>query len=128
MISYEQVKMAMIDPPPRDLIDLYNDLGRAITAHPLCVNDDNPFSRLFDNGKFCISATSIQPAYVAIVLGKHIDSIIPEDISSLFFNIDPIYRLQYGKIEGKDINGCIYLIHYGEEVYDLKQVYEQIYS
>ena len=128
MITYEQVKLAMTNPPTPDLIDLFNWLGTVLSDHPDCVNDENPFDKLYSLGKFCISATSIQPDYIAFVLGKHIRSVFPPEVIQQFFNIDPEYRLQYGNIKGKEIDGCICLIHKGHHNYNLKTAYEQIYT
>lgn len=128
MITYEQVQLAMTNPPTKELIDVFNDLSNQISDHPDCVNDDHPFDKLYEQGRFCLSATSIQPDYIAFVLGKHVENTFPENVIANFFNIDPIYKLQFGKIKGKEIDGCICVIHSSEKVYDLKEVYENIYS
>ena len=127
MITYEQVRKAMTNPPTEDLVHLYNDLGEAINAHPLCVTDENPFKQLDKSGNFCISATSIQSNYIAFVLGKHTASVFPEDIISLFFNVNNRYKVQFGEIKGKKINGCICMIHQEVNNYDLQEVYDNIY-
>ena len=127
MITYEQVKKAMNNPPTEDMVHLYNDLGDYISEHPLCVNDDNPFSKLNTSGNFCISATSIQSKYIAFVLGKHMDSQFPEDVIRTFFNIDSVYKVQFGQIKGKEIDGCICLIHQEHSNFDLQKVYDHIY-
>lgn len=128
MITYDQVKEAMINPPTEDLVYLYNELGAYINSHPLCVLDDNPFEILNESGNFCISATSIQSDYIAFVLGKHMNSSFPPEVISSFFNVDNDYNIQFGKIDGKRINGCICLIHQQNKKYDLQEVYENIYK
>ncbi len=127
MITYEQVKKAMTNPPTEDLVHMYNDLGDYISEHSLCVNDENPFSKLNDNGNFCISATSIQSKYIAFVLGKHMDSHFPEEIIQTFFNIESTYKVQFGQIKGKEIDGCICLVHQESVNFDLQKVYDHIY-
>jgi len=128
MITYDQVKEAMINPPTEDLVYLYNDLGAYINDHPLCVLDDNPFELLNASGNFCVSATSIQSDYIAFVLGKHTDSDFPSEVIELFFNIDSDFNIQFGQIKGKRINGCICLVHQKDKEYDLQEVYENIYK
>ena len=128
MITYEQVKKAMINPPCEELVHLYNDLGKEISLHPKCINEDNPFRKLNETGTFCISATSIQSRYIAFVLGKHINSEFPQDIISKFFNVDSDYRVQFGQIRGKNIDGCICLVHKEEEKFDLQRIYDHIYK
>lgn len=128
MITYEMVKRAMTNPPVEALVDLYNDLGAYITNHNLCINDENPFRKLGKKDSFCISATSIQTNYIAFVLGKHVKSVFPEDVIAMFFNIPPEYKVQFGNITGKQINGCICLIHMEENMYDLQNIYDKIYA
>ncbi|HHH50704.1 MAG TPA: hypothetical protein ENK52_06975 [Saprospiraceae bacterium] len=128
MISYSQVKCAITPPPPKHLVDLFNELNESITAHPKCVNDKNPFEQLIENKRFCISATSIQSNYIAFVLGKHCSSEFPAEIIKMFFDIDSKYKLQFGEIPGDQIDGCICLIHQQEEDYDLQKTYFDIYE
>ncbi|MEM9917360.1 MAG: hypothetical protein AAF990_04650 [Bacteroidota bacterium] len=128
MITYDQVKMAMTNPPAEELIDLFNEISQKISVHPDNINDDNPFDKLYQAGKFCISATSIQSDYIAFVLGKHVETVIPPDIMSIFFDLDNYFKLQFTKISGKEIDGFMYLIHTNERQYNLKAVYENIYS
>ncbi|MFT4668252.1 MAG: hypothetical protein ACI8YQ_004972 [Polaribacter sp.] len=128
MITYEMVKRAMVNPPQKDLVDLYNELGAYVTEHNHCINDDNPFQKLDKIGSFCISATSIQSSYIAFVLGKHSDSIFPEDVINKFFNIPSDYNVQFGNITGKQIDGCICLIHLEDKPYDLQMIYDKIYN
>ena len=128
MISYEQVKQAMENPPTIDLVELYNDLCESITKHPDCVTDSNPFEKLFMNGRFCISATSIQSKYIAFVLGKHVKSVFPDDIIHRFFDIRCDFKIQFGKIFGNQIDGCICLIHRENNNYDLQEIYNHIYK
>jgi len=128
MITYAQVKKAMINPPPEPLVSIFNDLGVWISQHPYCINDKNPFEKLAQKGSFCISATSIQSNYIAFVLGKHNVSEFPVEVMNLFYDIDPKFAMQYGKIKGKEIDGCIYLIHQGDTKYDLQEVYQKIYA
>ena len=128
MITYEQVESSMINPPPRAIIDVYNELGQAILKHPLCIKEQCAYKEKFAMGKFCICATSIQPDYIAFVLGKHIDSKFPDDIISLFFNVDNEFRVQFGNIKGKNVDGCICLIHQMPKNFDLQLIYEHIYA
>ncbi len=128
MITYEQVESSMLNPPPRRIIDIYNELGVAILNHPLCIKEQKSYREKFAMGKFCICATSIQPDYIAFILGKHINSKFPDEVINLFFNIDSAYRIQFGKITGKNVDGCICLIHQKNENFDLDKVYEFIYS
>ena len=128
MITYAQVKKVMFNPPPEPFVIIFNDLGLSISEHPGCINDKNPFEKLVKKGSFCISATSIQSNYIAFVLGKHSKSAFPPEVMELFFNIDPEFQVQYGKIRGKGINGCIYVIHKQDRNFDLQTVYQNIYS
>lgn len=128
MITYAQVKKAMFNPPPEPFVDIFNELGLVISQHPSCVNDKNPFEQLKTIGKFCISATSIQSNYIAFVLGKHIDSHFPTEVMEIFFNIDSAFKIQYGKIKGNEIDGCIYLIHTQNKEFDLQEAYQSIYA
>lgn len=128
IISYQRVKNAMLVPPPEDLVDLFNILGEKISDHDKCIHDSNPFDKLFPSGGFCISATSIQKDYIAFVLGKHADAEFPAEIMQLFFNLDAEYSVQFGRVIGEDIDGCIFLIHYDEDEFDLKDVYAHIYA
>lgn len=128
MITYEQVESSMLNPPSRRIIDTYNELGQAILNHPLCIKEQNSYKEKFALGKFCICATSIQPDYIAFVLGKHIKSRFPDEIINLFFDVDNEYRVQFGKIKGKNVDGCICLIHQKLQNFDLEQVYEHIYA
>lgn len=127
MITYEQVKEAMINPPTEDLVYLYNEIGAYINSHPLCVLDDNPFEQLNPSGNFCISATSIQSDYIAFVLGKHTLSVFPSEVIACFFNVDSDYNIQFGQIDGARVNGCICVIHQQAQKYNLEEVYENIY-
>ncbi len=128
MITYEQVTSSMINPPPKAIIDTYNELGQIILAHPLCIKEQRSYREKFALGKFCICATSIQPDYIAFVLGKHIDSKFPDEIINLFFNVDSDFRVQFGKITGRNVDGCICLIHQKEQNFNLQEVYEYIYT
>lgn len=128
MISYDQVMQVMDNPPAEALIEIYNSISETIMNHPNCINDKNPFRKLSRTGTFCISATSIQSKYIAFVLGKNVENEIPQEIINHFFNIDNAYRVQYGKIHGNQIDGCICLIHQESKEYDLKEVYNYIYQ
>lgn len=129
MITYNQVKNAMSSPPTRDLVDLFNSLSIEISRHRSCINDENPFDRLMQElNSFCISATSIQSNYIAFVLGKNIKSTFPPDVIQMFYNIESCYKLQFGQIGGKQIDGCICLIHREAKNFNLQQVYEYIYK
>jgi len=135
MISYKKVTRVLQNPPPEDLVDLYNEIDYKISNHELCVNEDEPLKYLYEKnskgdlkGKFCVSATSIQSKYVAFVLGKHIDAIFPSDIIEKFFNVENCYKMQFGKIKGKKIDGCIALIHQEDKNFDLQKVYDSIYD
>ncbi len=128
MISYEQVISVLSPPPTEDIIDLYNRLDLLISKHPKCVNDKNPFSKLQEGDTFCISATSIQSRYIAFVLGKSTSTVFPHEVINLFFDIDSDYRVQFGKISGEQIDGCICLIHQEDSNYSLQTVYDEIYK
>ncbi len=128
IITYEQVKNAMTNPPPRELVDLFNDLSISINQHPLCISEKKPFNKLCKPGSFCVSATSIQSGYIAFVLGKHVQSKFPEEIISQFFNLDFQFKLQFGIIKGEQIDGCICLVHICKEHFNLNEVYNHIYS
>lgn len=128
MITYAQVKKAMFNPPPEPFVIIFNEIGLSISQHPLCIADKNPFNKLKGSDSFCISATSIQSNYIAFVLGKACESEFPADIMQLFFNIDTDFKVQYGKIKGEEIDGCIYLIHQQEEKFDLQKAYRSIYA
>jgi len=128
MITYDQVKEAMINPPTADLVYLFNDIGAYLNNHPLCVLDEHPFEILDQSGNFCISATSIQSEYIAFVLGKHIKSSFPVEVIEQFFNVDNDFNLQFSKIKGRRIDGCICIIHQLNKEYDLQEVYENIYK
>ena len=128
IITYEQVKLAMLHPPPEELVNLFNEISLAINEHALCISEEQPFNKLCKPNSFCISATSIQSDYIAFVLGKHISSRFPDEIIQQFFDIDVHYKVQFGLIKGRQIDGCICLIHSGKKEYDLKQVYMHIYS
>jgi len=135
MISYQKVTRVLQNPPPEDLVDLYNEIDYRISSHDFCVNEDEPLKFLYEKdrkgiliGKFCVSATSIQSKYVAFVLGKHVDAEFPDDIIQLFFNVENCYKMQFGKIKGKKIDGCICLIHQEDKNFDLQRVYDSIYD
>ena len=129
MIDYEQVKQVMINPPSEGLVELYNDIEYTIKQHPMCVKGKKPFGKLGKSGSFCISATSIQTDYIAFVLGKAKHNEFPKEIMDLFFGVDYNFKLQYGNINGEDIDGCMYLIHEQSDTkYDLQSVYDCIYS
>ena len=91
MISYEKVQRVLKNPPTVDMVELYNEMDRCISTHPMCVNEEEPLQYLKEPGKFCISATSIQSKYIAFVLGKNVKSSFPEDVIQLFFNICLLY-------------------------------------
>jgi len=128
MITYDQVKEAMINPPAADLVHLFNDIEACLNNHPLCILDEHPFELLDESGNFCISATSIQSNYIVFVLGKHINSSFPHKVIGQFFNVDSDFNLQFGKIKGRRIDGCICIIHQMDKEYDLQEVYENIYK
>ncbi len=135
MISYKRVSRVLQNPPSEDLVDLYNELDLRISAHELCVDEDEPLKYLHETdihgkikGKFCVSATSIQSKYVAFVLGKHVDSVFPNDIIQMFFNVENDFKMQFGKIKGKRIDGCICLVHQEENNFDLQRIYDSIYD
>ena len=135
MINYKKVSRVLQNPPPEDLVDLYNELDSQISSHDLCVNEDDPLKHLYETdisgkikGKFCVSATSIQSKYVAFVLGKHVESTFPEDVIRMFFNVENNYKMQFGKIKGKKIDGCICLVHQEDSNFDLQRIYDSIYD
>lgn len=128
IISYQRVKDAMLIPPPEDLVDLFNDLIERVQIHPDCIQDSNPFDKLLPKAGFCLCATSIQKEYVALVFGKHEDAVFPEEIMRVFFELDSSYSVQYEKIKGEDIDGCIFVIHYEDEDFDANDIYREIYK
>lgn len=128
MISYEKVQRVLKNPPTVDMVELYNDMDRNISTHPMCVNEEEPLQYLKEAGKFCISATSIQSKYIAFVLGKNVISTFPDDVIQLFFNIESDYKMQFGKIKGEKIDGCICVIHQESTDFDLQKIYDNIYS
>ena len=128
MISYDQVMKVMANPPTEALIEMYNSISEIIMGHPDCVNDKNPFRKLARSGTFCISATSIQSNYIAFVLGKNVENEFPAEVLNHFFSIDNAFQVQYGKIHGNQIDGCICLIHQEKNEYDLQEVYNYIYQ
>ncbi|MFK8103936.1 MAG: hypothetical protein AB8G15_15490 [Saprospiraceae bacterium] len=127
MITYDHVKTVMSSPPTKDLIDLYNKINKVISEHPDCVTDDNPTELLQQQASFCISATSIQSQYVAFVLGKNKKAKFPTAVMHVLYNIDTDFKLQFGKISGKQIDGCICLIHKENRDFDLQKAYDYIY-
>ena len=128
MITYTQVKKAMLNPPTEDLVHLFNILDHDISHHSLCINDDNPYDRLIEKNSFCISATSIQSKYIAFVLSKQVGSEFPPEVMKDLFDTDPAYTLQYSTIKGNKIDGCICLIHKEDKNFDIREVYQNIYS
>jgi hypothetical protein len=128
MISYDQVMKVMDNPPTEALIEMYNSISEIIMNHTDCINEKNPFRKLSRPGTFCISATSIQSKYIAFVLGKNVDNEFPTEVINYFFNIDNNFQVQYGKIQGNQIDGCICLIHQEAKEYDLQEVYNFIYQ
>jgi len=128
IISYQRVKDAMIIPPPEDLVDLFNELVEKIQKHPECIQDSNPFDLLQPEKGFCLCATSIQKEYVALVLGKHGEANFPSNVMQLFFELDQSYSVQYKKIQGEDIDGCIFVLHYEDEDFDEDEIYRNIYA
>jgi hypothetical protein len=127
MITYEMVTRAMVKPPTEDLVDLYNELYDYIAGHPGCINDKNPTQKLGISGTFYVSATDIQSNYIAFVLGKRADSAFPTDVIAKFFNMPTNYKMQFAGVTGRELDGCICLIHMEERDYDLQEVYDDIY-
>ena len=128
MISYDQVMQVMDNPPSEAMISLYNSISKKIMDHPDCINDKNPFRKLSKPGTFCISATSIQSNYIAFVLGKNVQNEFPSEIINYFFSIESTFRVQYGKINGNQIDGCICIVHQENHEYNLQEVYNYIYQ
>lgn len=128
MISYDKVAEAMPNPPTIEMVDLYNDISYHIQQHTGFVDDKNPYNRLQNTGTFCLNATSIQANYIAFVLGKHVQHAFPSEILSLFFNLDSQYKMQYCKIDGNTIDGCICVVHQEENNLDLQEIYDHIYD
>ena len=118
----------MDNPPTEALIEMYNAISGIIMNHPDCVNEKNPFRKLTKPGRFCISATSIQSKYIAFVLGKNVENEFPSEVINHFFSIDNTFQVQYGKIHGNQIDGCICLVHQENDEYDLQEVYNYIYQ
>ena len=46
----------------------------------------------------------------------------------LFFELDQSYSVQYKKIKGEDIDGCIFVLHYEDEDFDADDIYRNIYA
>ena len=128
MISYDKVKSSVRPAPRQELVELYNELDRHLSNHPNCINEVNPFSRLYKENHFCISATSIQSNYIAFVLGKHHNSIFPTDIMIQLFNVESNYTMQFAEIPGKHIDGAIFVYHRENEELDLQKIYDHIYE
>lgn len=128
MMAYERISASVNPAPSRELIDLFNHLEIEISSHPKCINDLDPFTKLNNDGSFCLSATSIQSHYIAFVLGKYHESSFPPEVLQLIFNIPPKYKLQFKEIQGHRINGCICAIQLGTEKLDLVEVYNHIYK
>lgn len=126
-LTYNQIK-SVIDPPPsKSLVDIFHDLEKAIADHPNCVVEEFPFAHLEKAGNFCITASSIQSKYVAIVLGKHVKTDFPVDIIQQFFNVDSKIKLQFARIRGVEYDGCIACLHEEPGFFDLQKIYDLIY-
>lgn len=126
-LTYEQIK-TVIDPPPSPkLIGIFNELENRIAEHPACVTEEYPFEYLANVGSFCITASSIQSKYIAIVLGKHVETNFPAEVMQHIFNIDPSIKLQFAKIKGLEYDGCISCLHEENGFFDLQKIYDMIY-
>lgn len=128
MISYDQVKSVVSPAPNEELVGLYNEIDAMMTAHSNCINEINPFSKLYQKDHFCVSATSIQTNYIAFVLGKHHDSLFPGTLMTNLFNVESKFLMQYGEIPGRQINGCIVVFHKEPKKLDLQKIYDHIYE
>lgn len=126
-LTYQQIKTVVSPPPSEKLVDIFNALEFKIADHSNCVTEDFPFKHLQGAGNFCITASSIQSKYVAIVLGKHVDSEFPPEVIQMFFNVDPQIKLQFAKIRGLEYDGCIACLHEEKGFYDLQRLYDMIY-
>ncbi|MBT8219705.1 MAG: hypothetical protein KJP00_07770 [Bacteroidia bacterium] len=126
-LTYEQIK-TVIDPPPSPkLLSIFNDLEKKIAQHPSCVTEEYPFEHLANIGNFCITASSIQSKYIALILGKHVETSFPTDVMQQIFNIDPSVKLQFAKIKGLEYDGCISCVHEENGFFDLQKIYDMIY-
>lgn len=126
-LTYNQIKATISPPPSKNLVDIFNDLELFIENHNNCVKEEFPFAHLKQPGNFCITASSIQSKYVAIVLGKHVDTQFPADIIQQFFNVDTHIKLQFAKIKGIQYDGCIACLHEEKGFFDLQKIYDLIY-
>ena len=106
---------------------LFHDLETNITKHSGCVIEEFPFKYLDVPGNFCITASSIQSKYVAIVLGKHVSTEFPTEVIQMFFNVPPKIKLQFAKIKGIEYDGCITCLHEESGFFDLQKIYDLIY-
>lgn len=126
-LTYQQIQ-AVIDPPPSErLVRVFNQLEESICQHPGCVTEEFPFHHLKSKGNFCITASSIQSKYIAIVLGKHVETDFPAEVIQMFFNVDAVIKLQFAKIRGIEYDGCITCLHEENGFFDLQKIYDLIY-
>jgi len=126
-LTYEQIKSTIETPPSEELIDIFIDLETRVQQYEQCVTEAFPFKHLETIGNFCITASSIQSKYVAMVLGKHVESEFPTEVIQMFFNVPPQIKLQFAKIKGKEYDGCIVCLHQEKGFFDLQKVYDMIY-
>ena len=126
-LTYNQIK-SVIDPPPSEhLVDIFHNLENTICSYDGCVTEEFPFKYLEHQGNFCITASSIQSKYVAIILGKHVNTTFPPEVIQLFFNVNPRIKLQFAKIKGIEYDGCIICLHEEPGFFDLQKIYDLIY-
>ena len=126
-LTYNQIK-SVIDPPPsKDLVEIFHDLENTIASYNECVTEEHPFQYLDQIGNFCVTASSIQSKYVAMVLGKHVKTEFPAEVIQLFFNVDPQIKLQFARIKGVEYDGCIVCLHQEQGFFDLQKIYDVIY-
>lgn len=126
-LTYQQIKSVVSPAPSENLVNIFNQLEYNIADHPNCITEEFPFKHLSTNGNFCITASSIQSKYVAIILGKHVDTTFPPEIIQMFFNVDPTIKLQFAKIKGLEYDGCITCFHEEKGFFDLQRIYDLIY-
>ena len=126
-LTYNQIK-SVIDPPPsKDLVDIFHKLEDQIATFEGCVTEEHPFKYLDTVGNFCVTASSIQSKYVAMVLGKHVKTEFPAEVIQMFFNVDPQIKLQFARIKGIEYDGCILCLHQEQGFFDLQKIYDVIY-
>ncbi len=126
-LTYNQIKSVLDPPPSENLVNIFQNLEESVSNFSECVTEEFPFQHLETPGNFCITASSIQSKYVAMTLGKHVDTDFPAEVIQMFFNVDPNYKLQFANITGIEYDGCIVCLHQEPGFFDLQKIYDVIY-